>query len=122
MPKGGLEPPRACTHWLLKPARLPVPPLRPDVPLQGANNRRCEACQATPRLTLRKPFSILKLARVQPIRAYGRVRPDAGPKPEGPPRVPHLRDVGSGAGAHRVRDQVDPGREGEPEGGVWHGA
>src|SRR2546427_11949844 len=29
MPKGGLEPPRACAHWLLKPARLPVPPLRP---------------------------------------------------------------------------------------------
>src|SRR5205809_4173988 len=28
MPKGGLEPPRACAHWLLKPARLPVPPLR----------------------------------------------------------------------------------------------
>src|SRR5437660_1838669 len=28
MPKGGLEAPRACAHWLLKPARLPVPPLR----------------------------------------------------------------------------------------------
>src|SRR6266516_3824259 len=28
VPKGGLEPPRACAHWLLKPARLPVPPLR----------------------------------------------------------------------------------------------
>ena len=31
MPKGGLEPPRACAHWLLKPARLPVPPLRQEV-------------------------------------------------------------------------------------------
>ena len=30
MPKGGLEPPRACAHWLLKPARLPVPPLRQE--------------------------------------------------------------------------------------------
>ena len=28
VPKGGLEPPRAFAHWLLKPARLPVPPLR----------------------------------------------------------------------------------------------
>src|SRR3989442_4923188 len=28
MPKGGLEPARVCAHWLLKPARLPVPPLR----------------------------------------------------------------------------------------------
>src|SRR5205823_2407495 len=31
MPKGGLEPPRACAHWLLKPARLPIPPLRRGV-------------------------------------------------------------------------------------------
>ena len=30
VPKGGLEPPRACAHWLLKPARLPVPPLRQE--------------------------------------------------------------------------------------------
>src|SRR5476649_1243518 len=28
VPKVGLEPTRACTHWLLKPARLPIPPLR----------------------------------------------------------------------------------------------
>lgn len=25
--KGGLEPPRSCDHWHLKPARLPIPPL-----------------------------------------------------------------------------------------------
>src|SRR2546429_805785 len=85
MPKGGLEPPRVCTHWLLKPARLPVPPLRPDLGVQGAYNRRSEAPQATLCLTLRNPFSILKLAHVHPIRAFGRVRPDAGPKPKGPP-------------------------------------
>ena len=27
MRKGGLEPPRPCGHWHLKPARLPIPPL-----------------------------------------------------------------------------------------------
>lgn len=32
MPKEGLEPSRYCYHWILSPARLPVPPLRP-VPL-----------------------------------------------------------------------------------------
>ncbi len=25
--EGGLEPPRACAHWILNPARLPIPPL-----------------------------------------------------------------------------------------------
>src|SRR5699024_3467023 len=25
--EGGLEPPRPCGHWRLKPARLPIPPL-----------------------------------------------------------------------------------------------
>ena len=28
VPKRGLEPPRGCPHWILSPARLPVPPLR----------------------------------------------------------------------------------------------
>ena len=28
MPKGGLEPPRACAHCALNAARLPIPPLR----------------------------------------------------------------------------------------------
>jgi hypothetical protein len=26
LPKKGLEPPRPCGHWYLKPARLPIPP------------------------------------------------------------------------------------------------
>lgn len=26
VPRGGLEPPRPCEHWHLKPARLPIPP------------------------------------------------------------------------------------------------
>src|SRR5256885_14917019 len=30
VPKGGLEPPRACTHCALNAARLPAPPLRRD--------------------------------------------------------------------------------------------
>ena len=29
VPKVGLEPTRGCPHWILNPARLPVPPLRP---------------------------------------------------------------------------------------------
>ncbi len=28
VPEGGLEPPRAEAHWILNPARLPIPPLR----------------------------------------------------------------------------------------------
>ena len=28
VPKVGLEPTRPCGHWILSPARLPVPPLR----------------------------------------------------------------------------------------------
>src|SRR6058998_1808158 len=40
VPKGGLEPPRACAHWLLKPARLPVPPLRRRF-LRNGNLERC---------------------------------------------------------------------------------
>ena len=28
VPEGGLEPPRGCPHWILNPARLPIPPLR----------------------------------------------------------------------------------------------
>lgn len=28
MPKVGLEPTRPCGHWILSPARLPIPPLR----------------------------------------------------------------------------------------------
>lgn len=31
VPKVGLEPTRSCEHWILNPARLPVPPLRPFV-------------------------------------------------------------------------------------------
>ena len=31
MPKDGLEPSRGCPHWILNPARLPIPPLRPDI-------------------------------------------------------------------------------------------
>ena len=29
VPKDGLEPSRGCPHWILNPARLPIPPLRP---------------------------------------------------------------------------------------------
>ena len=28
VPERGLEPPRPCGHWILSPARLPIPPLR----------------------------------------------------------------------------------------------
>lgn len=46
--KGGLEPPRPCGHWHLKPARLPIPPLarawmwraHPERQLEQANMSR----------------------------------------------------------------------------------
>lgn len=28
VPKAGIEPARCCHHWILNPARLPIPPLR----------------------------------------------------------------------------------------------
>ena len=28
MPEDGVEPSRGCPHWILNPARLPIPPLR----------------------------------------------------------------------------------------------
>ena len=28
VPKAGIEPARDCSHWILNPARLPIPPLR----------------------------------------------------------------------------------------------
>ena len=28
VPKVGIEPTRDCSHWILSPARLPIPPLR----------------------------------------------------------------------------------------------
>ncbi len=31
VPRRGLEPPRGCPHWHLKPARLPIPPPRHEV-------------------------------------------------------------------------------------------
>ena len=30
VPRRGLEPPRGCPHWHLKPARLPIPPPRQE--------------------------------------------------------------------------------------------
>jgi hypothetical protein len=37
VPKRGFEPRRGNPHWTLNPARLPVPPLRPDT---GDNLKR----------------------------------------------------------------------------------
>ena len=33
--EGGLERPRPCEHWHLKPARLPIPPLAREDRLRG---------------------------------------------------------------------------------------
>jgi hypothetical protein len=33
VPKDGLEPSQGCPYWILNPARLPIPPLRPDKPV-----------------------------------------------------------------------------------------
>src|SRR5258707_11049813 len=62
MPKGGLEPPRACAHWLLKPARLPVPPLRRG--LGTANIRPRYNLKSTLGLTALNGVSILALQAV----------------------------------------------------------
>ncbi len=35
LPMEGIEPTRPCGHWILSPARLPVPPHRPNE--QGAS-------------------------------------------------------------------------------------
>ena len=48
VPKGGLEPPRACTHCDLNAARLPVPPLRQH----GENTDLGRSCQRLQQLRL----------------------------------------------------------------------
>lgn len=48
IPAAGVEPARPCGHWILSPARLPVPPLRQKIthdwihPVKGGNRIRTD--------------------------------------------------------------------------------
>ena len=55
----GIEPPRPCGHWILNPARLPVPPR----PLQCVN--KCRKCVGT----------FLRSGKIQPIERRGPSHP-----------------------------------------------
>src|SRR6266487_2369655 len=87
MPKGGLEPPRACAHWLLKPARLPVPPLR---------RRFFEERQSR---TLYNPKSMRILPTTRGKNLHRQ-------EPESPARLPSPGDVGGGTRAYRDRGKI----------------
>ena len=52
VPKAGIEPARCCHHWILNPARLPVPPLRQVYqvsaePIGSCIQRACPEGEAT---------------------------------------------------------------------------
>ncbi len=43
LPRKGLEPPRCCHHWYLKPARLPIPPSGRSTARASVSRRRASA-------------------------------------------------------------------------------
>src|SRR5206468_12183168 len=87
MPKGGLEPPRACAHWLLKPARLPVPPLRRGL----LRNGNLDCCITPSQCVSCRCHRGKNFYREEPAR---------------PSRLPPPRDVGGGSRPQRHRGQV----------------
>ena len=92
--EGGLEPPRSCDHWHLKPARLPIPPLARAAP--GNSNT------TAPTLPIRgsaSPPGHLQAAG-SPASA-----PAARPPLGHPCRPAH---TGNGAGERRARRPLSP--------------
>src|SRR2546422_792988 len=101
MPKGGLEPPRACAHWLLKPARLPVPPLRPV--WNG---------ESTPRYNSKSTLGLTHPDSVS-ILASGRGQSFHRAQSAGAARLPSPGNVGGRSRAHGDGGQVPAGPQGE---------
>src|SRR5713101_1783137 len=99
MPKGGLEPPRACAHWLLKPARLPVPPLRRDS--EEAQNLDC--CIT--------PSQCLSCLQYRGKNFHRQKSPRAA-------RLPSPGNVGGGTRPHWDRGEVAARSQSELERGV----
>src|SRR5437899_747905 len=101
MPKGGLEPPRACAHWLLKPARLPVPPLRRF--WNGKLSRRYN------------PKSTLGLTALYAVSILPRHLGQSFHRPQSTraTRLPPPGNVGGGSGVDRDRSQIPARRQGE---------
>ena len=54
VPRRGLEPPRPCGHWHLKPARLPIPP--PGHSRRSWNDRSKSAVDKVCRLSVSMQF------------------------------------------------------------------
>ena len=46
MPAEGIEPTRSCDHWILSPARLPVPPRRREAREASAEARKLKQYRA----------------------------------------------------------------------------
>src|SRR5256712_11630921 len=101
MPKGGLEPPRACAHCALNAARLPIPPLRP---VGTANYRPRYNLKSTLGLTAPNAVSILALLGGQ---SHNRAQP------AGASRLPSPGNVGGRARTYGLGGQVVAGRQGE---------
>src|SRR5712691_10189313 len=96
MPKGGLEPPRACGHWLLKPARVRVPPLRRD----------CEETQNVDCCITRS--QCLSCLQYRGKNFHRQKSPRAA-------RLPAPGNVGGGTGAYGHRGEIAARSEGELE-------
>ena len=43
VPEAGLEPAHCCQYWILNPARLPIPPLRPPIKIMQKIGISCFA-------------------------------------------------------------------------------
>src|SRR5262245_7455567 len=103
MPKGGLEPPRACAHWLLKPARLPIPPLR-----------HVESGERWPRYNLKSTLVLTNHPRSFYLRFCISGTSIHCPQSEGPPRLSSPGNLGGRARTDGNRGQVTPRGQGEP--------
>ncbi len=129
--KGGLEPPQVLPHRLLRPARLPVPPLSREREDSGRRHRGQPARAGA----LLASLPTTMIAMEKELRAFGRARPASGSS-GGTGRSEGLREPGrsgrargrglrpdrgrrdparhSGAGAARDRVRGSAGRPGVP--------
>src|SRR5206468_13048275 len=64
LPAEGLEPTRPCGHWILSPARLPIPPRRPIIAEYDYFRVRFEAKKFPRNYYLRDNSSLIQSARI----------------------------------------------------------
>ena len=84
VPEEGVEPTHSCLYGILSPARLPVPPLRPELRIIACPERGTSRATLPSRRALRRNEAELRkivpvsswVAREQRVASHGRVRPN----------------------------------------------